>query len=62
LIKEKKEAAVTDMAIPLIHNLQTTITEKPRKYQDLEFEIKQQWQLTQDYCYPTGFVCCRGHP
>jgi hypothetical protein len=44
------------MAIPLIHKLQATITEKNCTYQDLVFETKQQ-STEQDYCYSTGLVC-----
>ena len=39
------DCAVCDVAIPLTHSLQDTITEKQRRYQDLVHEIEQQWQL-----------------
>jgi hypothetical protein len=42
--RTNKEAAFIDIAIPLTYNLLATITEK-RNYQELAFEIRQQWQL-----------------
>ena len=43
--KTNKQAVFIDTAIPLAQNLQATNTEKHRKYQELAFEIKQQWQV-----------------
>ena len=40
-----KQAVSIDTAVPLAQNLQATNTEKHRKYQELAFEIKQQWQM-----------------
>jgi len=31
--------------IPLTHNLQATIPNKEHKYQELAFDIRQQWQM-----------------
>jgi len=42
--KTNKEAALINKGIPLTYNLQDTITEKQRKYQELAFEIRQQLQ------------------
>jgi hypothetical protein len=59
--KTNKQAAFIDIAIPLPHKLQATITEKQRKYQELTFEIKQQWKLNKIFVIPhvlsaTGFI------
>jgi len=43
------EAAFIDIAIPLTHSLQATITEKQCQYQDLAFEMKQQCQLNKNF-------------
>jgi hypothetical protein len=43
--KTNKQAVFIDIAIPPSHSLQATITQKHRKYQELAFEIKQQWQV-----------------
>jgi hypothetical protein len=43
--RTSKKAAFTDTAVPLAHSLQTTITGKQLKYQDLAFETQQQWRL-----------------
>ena len=50
--KTNKQAAFIDIAVPLPHKLQAAITEKQRKYQNLTFEIKQQWKNTQNFFIP----------
>ena len=40
------------MQITLSYNLQATITEKQRKYKELAFEIKQQWQVSKIIVIP----------
>jgi hypothetical protein len=40
--KTNKECAFTDIPIPLTHYLQAAVTEKPRQYQELAFEIRTQ--------------------
>ena len=59
--KTNKQAAFIDIAIPLPHKLQATITEKQRKYQELTFEIEQQWKLNKIFVSAqvlsaTGFI------
>ena len=43
--RKNKKAAFANIAIPLTHNLQATITGKQLKYQGLAFETQQEWQL-----------------
>jgi len=43
--RTNQEAAFHDIAVPLTHSLQGTITQKQYKYQDLSFQVKQHWQL-----------------
>lgn len=42
--KTNKTVYLIDIAIPNSHNIQTTISEKLSKYQDLAIEIKTQWK------------------
>jgi hypothetical protein len=42
LDKEYKECAFTDIHGTLPHNLQAIVTEKPSKYQEMAFDIRQQ--------------------
>jgi hypothetical protein len=50
--KTNKQAAFIDIAIPLPHKLRARITEKQRKYQELTFEIKQEWKLNKIFVIP----------
>jgi len=50
--RTNKKVALIDIAIPLTHSLQDTATEKQCKYQDLPFEINQQWQLNKTTIIP----------
>jgi hypothetical protein len=50
--KTNKDSALIGIEIPLTHNLQATITEKQRKYQELTFEIEQYWQLNKIIVIP----------
>ena len=47
-----KETAFIRVVIPLTHTLQVTITEKRSKYQEVAFEIKQQWQTNKTNAIP----------
>jgi hypothetical protein len=40
-----KEASLIGITIPLTYNLRAAVTKNQRKYQELAFEIQQQWQL-----------------
>lgn len=50
--RNKKEAILVDIAVPLTHNLKKTETEKITKYEDLALEIKQMWKLQSVKTYP----------
>jgi hypothetical protein len=46
------KAAFTDIAIPLIRNLQATNAEKQYKYQTLAFETNKQWRQNETVVIP----------
>lgn len=50
--KLKKTVTLIDVAHPLDHNIQRTITEKIRKYIDLAEEIKEAWKMEKAYILP----------
>lgn len=59
--KINKTVYLIDIAIPNSHNIQTTISEKLSKYQDLAIEIKTQWKAQTVHIVPivlssTGIV------
>lgn len=59
--KKNKTCYLVDIAVPLSHNVEKTITEKVTKYQDLAVEIKRIWNMEQVYIVPivisaTGIV------
>jgi hypothetical protein len=61
--KTNKQATFIDIIIPLSRKVQAKITEKQRKYQDLTFEIKQQWKMNEicvieQVLSATGFIPC----
>ncbi|KAJ0173873.1 hypothetical protein K1T71_011022 [Dendrolimus kikuchii] len=43
--KENKHTYLIDIAIPNTHNIQSTITEKIRKYTELQEEVKRLWNM-----------------
>jgi fructose-1,6-bisphosphatase/sedoheptulose 1,7-bisphosphatase-like protein len=58
--KTNKQAVSIDITIPLAQNLQATNTEKHRKYQELTFQIKQQWQMNKTAVF--HWSCLRRRP
>ena len=50
--KELKIAYLIDIAVPNTHNIQNTMAEKKRKYNDLSDEIEKMWQLRKVYIVP----------
>ena len=50
--KVNKECAFTDIPITLTHSLQTIVTDKPSKCQEMAFGITQQWQLNKIIVIP----------
>lgn len=50
--KINKTVYLIDIAIPNSHNIQTTISEKLSKYQDLAIEIKNQWKAQTVHIVP----------
>ena len=55
--RASNEAAVTDTAIPITHNLQATTTRKQLNYQDLAFETQKQWQQNKIILFFTLVPC-----
>ena len=56
--REEKTALVTDIAVPLTHNLPKTVTQKITKYENLALQIKNIWKLNNVSIYPLGYVMC----
>lgn len=52
LDKSNSTAYIIDIAIPNTHNIQSTLTEKLSKYQDLAIEIKTQWRAQTIHIVP----------
>jgi hypothetical protein len=52
IAKASKECAFTDIPIPLTHSLQAIVTEKPSKYQEMAFDIRQRWQVNKIIVIP----------
>ncbi|XP_064072076.1 uncharacterized protein LOC113393371 [Vanessa tameamea] len=50
--KIKKNVYLIDIAIPNTHNIQSTISEKLSKYQDLAIELKRQWRADTIHIVP----------
>ncbi|KAI5753628.1 hypothetical protein M8J77_001970 [Diaphorina citri] len=43
--KERRMALLVDIAIPNTHNMESTVVEKKRKYQELRDEVRRMWRL-----------------
>ncbi|KAI5726222.1 hypothetical protein M8J77_025391 [Diaphorina citri] len=43
--KERRMALLVDIAIPNTHNMESTVIEKNRKYQELRDEVRRMWRL-----------------
>ncbi|KAI5720807.1 hypothetical protein M8J77_011910 [Diaphorina citri] len=43
--KERRMALLVDIAIPNTHNMESTVVEKNRKYQELRDEVRRMWRL-----------------
>lgn len=50
--KQNRTAYIIDIAVPNTHNIQSTITEKLTKYQDLAIELGTQWQARSTHIVP----------
>ena len=51
--KKTKNTFLTDIAVPNIHNLAKTITDKQNKYQELAYEICAMWKQKAAQVIPT---------
>jgi hypothetical protein len=56
-----KKTTFVDIATPLTHNLEDTVTEKQCKHHSLPFEVKQQWQLNKITAIPLALPTTGGH-
>ena len=54
------EAYIIDIAIPHVHNIQTTYEEKMRKYEALSREMKRIWEVERIKTYPI-IISSTGH-
>jgi len=54
-----RKTAFTDIAIPLIRNLQATNAEKQYKYQTMDFETSKQWKQNGTFFTPSVLPAVR---
>lgn len=58
--KKEKEAVIIDIAVPLSHNIKKTEMEKISKYENLAYDLKQQWNLQKVGIVPF-IISAEGH-